>query len=93
MIEEKKERTISPSVKPKREYDPTDNKYRGYKYFWEVYPSQWTTSWGDKPMMGYVRADSEFNAYYSAFDKGLNLTHNYPFGIEVLKATKFVRLV
>ena len=75
----------------KKPYDAMDNKWRGYRYIWEVYPEAWKESWGNKPLLGYVRADSEFNACYSAFDKGLTWEWNYPFGITVNKATKFVR--
>ena len=80
-------------AKPKREYDPTDNQYRGYKYFWEVYPAEWTKSMGNKPLLGYVRADSEFNAYYAAWDKGFAYLWNFPFGIDVNKATKFIKSI
>ena len=82
-----------PTVKklPTRPYDSMDNKWRGYRYIWEVYPEVWSTSWGNKPLLGYVRADSEFNAYYSAFDKELGMSWNFPFGVTVNKATKFVK--
>lgn len=77
--------------KKKREYDPTDNKGRGYRYVWEVYPdSGWNEKWGRKPLLGYVRADSEFHAVYAAYDKGLAIK-NATFGLEIKKATKFVR--
>ena len=82
---------VTPRVK--KEYDSTDNKQRGYKYFWEVYPADWGKTWGSKPMLGYVRADSEYNAYYAAYDKGFAYLWNFPFGVEVSKATKFVRFV
>lgn len=80
------------SEKPifKRQPDPTDNKYRGYRYVWEVYPDYWKDSWGPKPLLGYVRADSEFNAKYAAYDKGL-LPQNITFEPEIRKATKFVK--
>lgn len=74
----------------KRPYDPMDNKFRGYRYVWEVYPDYWKDSWGPKPLLGYVRADSEFNAAYAAYDKGL-LPYNSTFGPEIKKATKFVK--
>lgn len=76
---------------PTRPYDSMDNKWRGYRFIWECYPSQWTENWGNKPLLGYVRADSEYNAYYAAYDKELTLSSNYPFGITVNKATKFVK--
>lgn len=79
------------TTKAKREFDPTDNNQRGFRYIWEVYPEHWTKAWGNKPLLGYVRADSEFNAYYAAFDKGIAPTWNFPFGVEVNKATKYVR--
>lgn len=91
MVKTNEKKTVVPVATKKREFDPLDNKYRGYRYIWEVYPEHWTSTWGNKPLLGYVRADSEFNSYYAAFDKGLNLQSGYPFGIETIKATKFVR--
>lgn len=77
------------AAKPRRS-DPSDNKMRGYRYVWEVYPDYWKASWGEKPLLGYVRADSEFNAQYAAYDKKL-LPLNFTFGPEVRKATKFIK--
>lgn len=70
-------------VRPKRPYDPTDNKGRGYKYSWAVYPDYWKQSWGPAPLLGYVRADSEFHAKYAAYDKNL-LPVNRTFGPKVV---------
>ena len=68
----------------KRPYDPTDNKGRGYKFLWQVTPDYWKPSWGQIPVLGYVRADSEFHAKYAAYDKGL-LIVNATFGPKVTK--------
>ena len=96
--------TKSPAVagdKPRRT-DFSDNKWRGYRYVWEVRPDDgWDPAWNnpktgwfpkktEKPLLGYVRADSEFNARYAAYDKGL-LPLNATFGPEVKKATKFIK--
>jgi hypothetical protein len=85
--------TSKPAVvlgdKPRRT-DPSDNKMRGYRYVWEVYPDNWNAKWGEKPLLGYVRADSEFNAKYAAYDKKL-LSVNFTFGPEIKKATKFIK--
>lgn len=70
--------------KGKRPYDPTDNKGRGYKFLWMVQPDYWKPSWGQVPVLGYVRADSEFHAKYAAYDKGL-LICNATFGPKVTK--------
>lgn len=75
--------------KPRR-VDTSDNKMRGYRYVWEVYPDYWKASWGEKPLLGYVRADSEVNAKYAAYDKKL-LPLNFTFGPEIKKATKFIK--
>lgn len=77
--------------KVSRPYDAMDNNWRGYRYIWEVYPEDWNPKWGNKPLIGYVRADSETNAYYAAFDKGMSTKWNYPFGLEINKATKFIK--
>lgn len=76
-------------VKPRRN-DPSDNKMRGFRYVYEVYPDYWNPKWGEKPLLGYVRADSEFNAKYAAYDKKL-LPLNFTFGPEIRKATKFIK--
>lgn len=78
--EQKTFTTKSRFVKP----DPTNNKTRGYKYRWDVYPDYWKESWGPKPLLGTVRADSAFHARYAAYDKRL-LTYNFTFGPEVVK--------
>lgn len=71
-------------VKAKRPYDPTNNKGRGYGKLWAVYPDYWKASWGDKPMLGMVRADTEFDAVYAAYDRGLSHPNNCTFGLEVV---------
>lgn len=79
------------ATKPKKRhaYDPTDNKGRGFRNVWEVYPDYWLDKWGPKPLLGYVRADDEFGARYAAYDKGL-LIQNWTFEPEIRKATRFV---
>ena len=79
------------SDKPRRS-DSRDNKWRGYRYVYEVYPDNgWDPKWGDKPFLGYVRADSEFNAKYAAYDAGL-LPYNVTFGPQVRRVTKHLDL-
>jgi hypothetical protein len=43
---------------------------------WAVYPDYWKASWGEKPLLGHVYADSEFYAIREAYNRGL-LTQNY----------------
>jgi hypothetical protein len=74
--------TQTPVVRAKRPYDPTNNKGRGYGFLWAVYPDYWAKTWGPRPCLGFVRADTEFDAKYAAYDKGL-LPVNNTFGPEV----------
>lgn len=87
MFEENSTLNTRPSPANKRPYDPTNNKGRGYKFLWAVYPDYWNSKWGNKPLLGFVRADSEFDAKYAAFDKGL-LPVNNTFGPEVILQEK-----
>lgn len=77
--QEVKRTTSQQADRPRRPYDPTDNKTRGYKNLYAIYPDYWKTSWGQKPLLGYVRADSTFHARYAAYDAGL-LIVNATFG-------------
>lgn len=82
-------RTIrTQSVRTPRPYDPTNNRGRGYEHLWAIYPDYWNEKkWGPKPLLGHVRADTEFDAKYAAYDKGL-LIVNCTFGPEpVLQAS------
>lgn len=75
----------------RRPFDRSDNNWRGYEYLWAVYPDYWAPTWGPKPLLGYVRADSPFNARYAAFDKGL-LPRNDTFEPEVvLQDRRYIR--
>lgn len=57
--------------------------YYGKETLWEVYPDNWPN---DKaPLLGYVRADSEYWAKYAAYDAGL-LPYNASFGPSVVPA-------
>lgn len=76
----------------KRAFDPTNNKHCGLRGVWEIYPDDgWDESkWGPKPLLGYVRADSEYWAVYAAYNKGI--AHpNSTFGLMVVKAKKFIK--
>lgn len=75
------DRTIKP-----RSYDSSNNKTRGYKNSYAVFPDYWKESWGQPPLLGFVRADSEFHAKYAAYDKKL-LIPNATFGPKVIKQT------
>jgi hypothetical protein len=81
-------------VKPviKRVYDPTNNNGCGFRGVWEIYPDEgWDIKkWGPKPLLGYVRADDEFYAYYSGVNKGIINPFNVTFGYDISKAKKFV---
>lgn len=70
-------------VRPKRPYDPTNNKGRGYGKLWAVYPDYWPEKWGEVPVLGHVRADTAFDAVYAAYDKGLSHPSNCTFGLKV----------
>lgn len=67
---------LGPDGRPKRPHDPTDNNWRGYRNSYAIYPDYWKKSWGPMPLLGYVKADSAFNAKYVAFDKGLVYPNN-----------------
>lgn len=78
-------RAVSNFVKPKRPYDPTDNKGNGYRHLWAVYPDKWPEKWGQKPCLGFVRADNEYYAKYAACDKGLWHPNNCTFGLQFVR--------
>lgn len=71
--------------KTKRPYDPTNNKGRGYKNLYAVYPDYWPQRWGQTPVLGHVRADSEEDAVYAAYDRGLSHPSNCTFGLKIVK--------
>lgn len=78
--------TFIPRVnKTKRPYDPTNNRERGYKFLWAVYPDYWPQKWGQRPTLGHVRADSKEDAVYAAYDRGLSHPSNCTFGLELVK--------
>lgn len=54
------------------------------KFKWSVYPDYWKESWGQRPLLGHVFADTAFYARREAYTKGL-LTVNYTFGPEVIR--------
>lgn len=45
--------------------------YYGLRNLYAIYPSPWKESWGRKPCLGTVRADSVHFAKYAAYDNGL----------------------
>lgn len=79
-------RNFNGAARPKRPYDPTDNKGRGYGKLWAVYPDYWPENWGQRPRLGFVRADTKFDAVYAAYDKGLSHPANCSFGLEIIPA-------
>lgn len=38
---------------------------------WSVFPGTWNNSWGPRPNLGYVKADSKYWARYAAYDAGI----------------------
>lgn len=54
------------------------NRGRGFKFLWDVYPSYWKKSWGERPRLGTVKADSEFDAVRAAYDYRL-MPYNFTF--------------
>ena len=47
-----------------------------------VYPDYWKDKWGDKPLLGYVRATDPFSAERKAYDVGI-ITVNFTIRPEV----------
>ena len=78
-------------VKPRKEFDITNNQGCGFRGVWEVSPGKgWDTKkWGEAPLLGYVKADSEYWAIYAAYNKGI-AQPNSTFEYKIQKATKFV---
>jgi hypothetical protein len=75
----------------KRPYDATNNQMCGFRNVYEVKPGYgWNTKkWGPAPLLGYVRADSEYWALYAAYNKGI-AQPNVTFEYDISKAKKFV---
>lgn len=48
-----------------------NNNYRGTRFKYAIYPDWWPESWGEPPLIGHVRADSEFDAIRAAYDADL----------------------
>ena len=55
--------------------------YYGKEILWEVYPDNWPVA--EAPLLGYVRADSEYWARYAAMDAGL-VPYNASFAPKVV---------
>lgn len=52
-----------------------------------IYPDYWKDSWGEKPLLGLVVAESEFHACRRAYDKGF-LRVNFTFQPEAVEISK-----
>lgn len=63
---------------PKLEVVKTKQHNPNMKLF-AIYPDYWKEGWGEKPMLGYVRAYDTFYAVRKAYDLGLIRT-NFTFG-------------
>ena len=48
-----------------------EGKFRSKPKFFYIFPDYWKDSWGEKPCLGIVAAESEFHAERRAYDKGL----------------------
>jgi len=48
-----------------------NNNYRGTLNKYAIYPDWWPKRWGVAPLLGYVVADSEFDAIRAAYDSKL----------------------
>lgn len=69
--------------KPSFERKPVpDNK------LYAVYPDFWQKKWGDRPLLGYVKATDPFYAKRKAYDAKL-LRLNITFGPEVVEVKRF----
>jgi len=79
------------TIKTKRPYDPTNNKGRGYGKLWVVKPDYWPEKWGPVPVLGFVRADTKYDAVYAAYDKGLSHPNNCTFGLDIKPAVERVK--
>jgi hypothetical protein len=55
-------------MKPTRS---NDNNFRGTKNKYAIYPDWWPARYGAAPCLGYVRADSVFDAIRAAYDAKL----------------------
>ena len=55
-----------------------------------VYPDYWKVKWGDKPLLGYVRATDSFSAERKAYDIGL-MPVNFTIRPEVQEVTSPVK--
>lgn len=64
--------------KKKRKFVYVQAPY-GERFRYAIYPDFWKKEWGEKPILGYVKADSEYWAKYAAYDKKL-LRLNFTFG-------------
>lgn len=76
----------------KRPYDPTNNQGCGFRGVFEVRPGKgWDVeAWGSPPLLGYVRGDDEYWAYYAGVNKGLINPFNATFEYDISKAKRFV---
>lgn len=62
--------------------------FYGNSFIYEIYPDNWKASWGPKPLLGFVKADSEYYARYAAFDKGL-MPPNATFEPQAVKVLEY----
>lgn len=56
------------------------------EFRYAIYPDYWKSSWGKKPLLGFVWADSEFYAVREAYNRGL-LTPNFTIEPRAVKMT------
>lgn len=63
-----------------------------HKSLFEIVPDDnWDTKkWGPAPSLGFIRADSEFEAIRKAYDRGM-LTVNFTFGPKAVKIKDYKR--
>lgn len=65
----------------------SENKSKPDNKLYAVYPDYWKKSWGDKPLLGYVKATDPFYAKRKAYDAKL-LTQNFTFEPEVVEVKR-----
>lgn len=66
---------------------------RYYRYLFEIVPSYWNhKKWGDAPTLGFVKADSEFEAVRKAYDRGL-VRINFTFEAKAVKVREYPKPV
>lgn len=71
----------------KPSYNKSDKPHNPDMKLYAVFPDYWKDKWGDRPLLGYVRATDSFSAERKAYDIGL-LRVNFTFKPEVKEVSE-----